>query len=153
MNRRAFFALAALALSAAGIAPAAFAPAALAQPRPQPQPGPRHDEVLGRDFDALPPGARERVQNAFRQGAPDLDDGAIRQRWNAMTPQQRGETLTARERAQQRAAPPGRGPGSAPAPGTGRGPGPGPGTRQGPGYSPGPGHRPGPGGQGRGPQR
>jgi hypothetical protein len=51
-----------------------------------------------------------------------------------MTPQQRGETLTARERAQQRAAPQGRGPGSMPSPGTGRGPGPGQGTRHGPGY-------------------
>lgn len=66
----------------------------------QPVPGPRHDEVLGRDFDQLPPGARERVQNAFREGSPGLDDGALRQRWNAMTPQQRGETLTARERVQ-----------------------------------------------------
>ncbi|MCU0987725.1 MAG: hypothetical protein MUC89_22830, partial [Acetobacteraceae bacterium] len=118
---------------------AMFARSAFAQGRPQPQPGPRHDEVLGRDFDALPPGARAQVQSSFRVGAPDLDDAAIRQRWNAMTPQQRGETLTARERAQLRAAPQGRGPANTPAPGTGRGPGPGPGTRQGSSYGPGPG--------------
>jgi translation initiation factor IF-2 len=126
----------------------------------QPAPGPRHDEMLGRDFDQLGPGARERVQNAFREGSPGLDDAAMRQRWNAMTPQQRGETLTARERAQRRAAPQGRGPGDMPTPGTGRGPGPG--TRQGPGGGPGGGRGAGPGGgagqghggQGRGgPQR
>jgi hypothetical protein len=151
-----------LILAAAALPLGLLAPRALAQGRQQP--GMQHDEVLGRDFDALPPGARERVQDAFRQGSPDIDDGALRQRWNAMTPQQRGETLTARERAQQRATPQGRGRGDVPTPGTGRGPGPGPGTRQGPGYGPGgaPGGGPGGvpmqgqggGGQGRGgPQR
>jgi len=150
MTRRAL-----LTLAAAALPMGLLAPPALAQGRPS-QPGPRHDDMLGRDFDELPQGARERVQGAFRQGSPDLDDRALRERWNAMTPQQRGETLTARERAQQRATPQGRGRGDMPTPGTGRGPGPGPGTRQGPGSVPGvgSGQGQGGGGQGRGgPQR
>lgn len=110
---------------------------------PRAQVGARHEQMLGQDFDDLPPGARERVQNAFRQGSPDLDGGAIRQRWNAMTPDQRGQTLTARERAQRGGPGPGRGPGAGP--GSGRGPGPGGGPGPGVGPGPGPGGGPGPG--------
>lgn len=62
----------------------------------------RHEVTLGQDFDDLPPGARQRVTTAFRQGTPDLDDAGIRQRWNAMTADQRGETLRMRERQQAR---------------------------------------------------
>jgi hypothetical protein len=137
-----------LKLTASALPMGLLGPQVLAQGRQQP--GMQHDEVLGRDFDALPPGARERVQDAFRQGSPDIDERALRERWNAMTPQQRGETLTARERARTRTMPQGRGPGDMPTPGTGRGPGPGPGTRQGPGYGPGGGPRPGQGGGGQG---
>ena len=119
---------------------------ALAQPAPRPrqqpprQPGAWHDEVVGRTFDDLPPGARERIQNEFRQGSPDLDTDSIRQRWNAMTPEQRRETLTVREFARRRQeSGPGRGPGPGaggrPTPGSA--PGPRAGTGQGPGYGPG----------------
>jgi hypothetical protein len=62
----------------------------------------RHAVTLGQDFDDLPPGPRARVTAAFREGSPDLDEDAVRQRWNAMTAEQRGETLTMRERAQAR---------------------------------------------------
>ncbi len=124
MHRRAVLALAFAALP--GLAFAQQPPA---------QVGARHEQMLGQDFDDLPPGARERVQNAFRQDSPDLDDGAIRQRWNAMTPDQRGQTLTARDRAQRGAG--GRGPGPGRGPGGAAGPGPGPGPGTGP--APGPG--------------
>lgn len=117
---------------------------ALAQ-QPRPSPGAQHDLMLGQEFDALPPGARDRVGAAFREGSPGLDDAAVRQRWNAMTPGQRGETLTARERAQHRNM---RGPG----PGAGQAQGP---RRQEPGRQE-PGRQgwggPGPGPRGAGPQ-
>jgi hypothetical protein len=97
-------------------------PRAGAAPRRGPQaPDARHDQVLGQDFDSLPPGARDRVTQAFRSGSPDLDEAGVRQRWNAMTPDQRGETLTMRERTTQRG-------GGARGPGGGAGPGAGPGT-------------------------
>jgi hypothetical protein len=147
MDRRAFLALAALAVPGAAFAQGGPPRQGAQQPRPRGtgQPGARHDEVLGRDFDDLPPGARERVQNEFRQGSPDLDDAGVRQRWNSMTPDQRGEALTARKRAQRRAGPPGQGGGRGP----GRGAGPGPGAGRGPGAGAGPG----PGPRGGSPQR
>lgn len=134
MKRRVLLALATLSLPQ--LAFAQGGPPRRAAGRGTGQPGAFHDEVLGRDFDDLPVGAKERVTNAFRVGSPELDDAGVRQRWNAMTPQQRGETLTARERAQRRAGSPGqgggRGPGPGPGPGAGRGPGAGPGAGPGP---------------------
>jgi hypothetical protein len=71
-------------------------PAGAALAQPAARRGARHDQVLEPDFDALPPGAKDRVVAAFRAGTPDLDEAAIRQRWNAMTPSQRGEVLARR---------------------------------------------------------
>jgi hypothetical protein len=51
------------------------------------------------DFNNLSPEARQRVEGAFRQGSSGLDEMAIRDRWNAMTPQQRNEAVMAGERA------------------------------------------------------
>jgi hypothetical protein len=79
-----------------GLFLAAAPAAAVAQPATRR--GARHEEVLGRNFDALPPGAKDRVTPAFRAGTPDLDEAAIRQRWDSMTPGQRGEVLTIHER-------------------------------------------------------
>lgn len=58
--------------------------------------------TLGQDFDALPAEARERVRNAFRVGTPQLDDAAIRQRWDAMTAAQRAEAVQTRDRDRDR---------------------------------------------------
>jgi hypothetical protein len=101
-----------------GLGLGALPAAALAQPRmTEAQRRQFHDEVLARDFTALPPGAQQRVTEAFRAGT--------QARWNAMTAQQRGEVLTMHERRR------GRGHGG------GRGPAPGPGSRPGPGPAPG----------------
>jgi hypothetical protein len=86
VNRRAVFLAAVI---------AALPGAALAQPANR---ATRHDEVLGRDFDALPPGAKDRVSAAFRGGTPDITEAQMRERWNAMTPDQRGEVLTIQDR-------------------------------------------------------
>ncbi|WP_146217162.1 hypothetical protein [Falsiroseomonas bella] len=109
-----------------GLAFAGLPMAALAQPRmTEAQRRQFHDEVLARDFSALPPGAQQRVTEAFRAGTPDLPEADVQARWNAMTAQQRGEVLTMHERRR------GRGPGMGP--GGGRGPGPGPGPNRPPG--------------------
>lgn len=71
---------------------------AAAQPARRRGPG----DGFGPDFDGLPQDMRERVRNGFRIGSPDLDDDAIRRRWNGMTPSQRAETLQARERERER---------------------------------------------------
>jgi uncharacterized membrane protein YgcG len=95
----------------------------------------RHEVTLGQDFDDLPPGARQRVTTAFRQGTPNLEDAGVRQRWDAMTADQRGETLRMRERQQTRARQPqGQqrgGPGGGPGAGQGAGQGRGQGGGQG----------------------
>jgi hypothetical protein len=115
-----------------GLGLGALPAAAFAQPRmTQAQRRQFHDEVLARDFSALPPGAQQRVTEAFRGGTPDLPEADVQSRWNAMTAEQRGEVLTMHERRH------GRGPGG------GRGPGPGPGGGRGPGPGPGPGRPPG----------
>jgi hypothetical protein len=99
--------------------------------------GNRQAPALAQNFDDLSPQSRDRVGAAFRSGSPDLDDAAIRQRWDAMTADQRGETLRARERQQTRSREP-QGPQRPPAgrgatdPGRGHAPGPGAGPRPGP---------------------
>jgi len=55
--------------------------------------GSRQDGILGLDHDALSPEARERVRQAFRNRLPDISTESIRQRWNAMTVDQRREVL------------------------------------------------------------
>lgn len=118
-----------------GLALAGLPAAVSAQPRmTEAQRRQFHDEVLSRDYGALPPGAQARVAESFRGGTPDIGDEAIRQRWDSMTPGQRGEVLTMHERWRGRGPGGGRGPG----PG-GRGPGPGGGPGRGPGPGPGPG--------------
>lgn len=116
MQRRLFIALGLVAQPGA---------AAFAQTRPTPQQMQQfHDDVLARDFATLPPGARERVSQAFRAGTPDIGEEAIRQRWDAMTPGQRGEVLTMHH-PRGRGTGPGYGPGAGPGPRDGMGPGPG----------------------------
>jgi hypothetical protein len=101
---------------------------ALAQPAPARR-ARYHDEVLTRSYETLPPGAKERVAAAFRAGSPDVTEDAIRQRWDSMEPNQRGEVLTMHERRAGR----GRGPGMGPGPGRGMGPGPTPAPARPPG--------------------
>uniref|UniRef100_UPI001F1F7A1A hypothetical protein n=1 Tax=Falsiroseomonas oryziterrae TaxID=2911368 RepID=UPI001F1F7A1A len=94
----------------AAVALAGLPAAAIAQPRmTEAQRRQFHSEVLGRDFGALPPGAQQRVSEAFRAGTPGLPDEAVRQRWDAMSAEQRGEVLVMHERRRGRG--PGRGPG------------------------------------------
>jgi hypothetical protein len=135
MNRRMLLGLAFATAPLAAFAQPAAPPAAPPGARPGwrgPRRGEHHDEVLGRDYDTLPPGAKERVAGAFRQATPGLDEAAIRQRWDSMSPAQRGEVLTMHEMRGGRGMRGGMGgPGAGPGPGRGvpgqapwQGPGP-----------------------------
>ena len=55
--------------------------------------GGRQDGILRLDYDDLSPVSRERVRQAFRNRLPDISTESIRQRWNAMTVDQRREVL------------------------------------------------------------